>query len=298
MPPPMTWTPTPRTDPRLLRAFAFERAALSAMTDELRRAFAFERAMHAAAGRTVTAAWGQAFLDPALGRCHERNFVTAVADAGEHDAATLDAAAERLLGGEDLLHRRITVEGDDADARVRGELLALGYEPSRHVFLAFPDSAGPPPSVPGVTVVETDADAVVEANAHYLRTDPDTGYGRDDQTRAELVEHHRTYAALGPATERVFVVQDDDDGVVAWARLWTAGAVAQVEDVVCLAEHRGHGYGRAVVTEATRAALAGGAELTFIVADDADWPKELYGRLGYEPIGHLGVYLRLVPARG
>jgi predicted N-acetyltransferase YhbS len=268
------------------------------MTDQLRRAFAFERAMHAAAGRTVTAAWGQAYLDPALGRCHERNFLTAVADAGEHDAATLDAAAERLLGGEALLHRRITVEGDVADARLRDDLVARGYDASRHVFLAFADGAPPPAPVPGVAVVEVDADAVADANAHYLLTDRETEYGRDDQTRAELVEHHRTYAALGPASERVFVVQDDADAVVAWARLWVAGAVAQVEDVVCLAEHRGHGYGRAVVTEATRAALAGDAELTFIVADEADWPKELYGRLGYEPVGHLGVYLRLVPARG
>jgi GNAT superfamily N-acetyltransferase len=277
----MTQTPTPKTDPRLLRAFAFERA------------------MHAAVGRTITAAWGQAFLDPALARCHERNFLSAVADADDLDAAVLDAAAERLLGGENLLHRRITVEGDAADARLRGGLLALGYEASRHRFLAFAEDAPAPARVPGVTVLEVDADAVVAANAHYLLTDPETEYGRDDQTRADLLEHHRTYAALGPATERVFVVQDDEDAaVVAWARLWTAGAVAQVEDVVCLAEHRGHGYGRAVVTEATRAALAGDPELTFIVADEADWPKELYGRLGYEPVGHLGVYLRLVPARG
>ena len=266
------------------------------MTDQLRRAFAFERAMHAAVGRTVTAAWGQAFLDPALGRCHERNFLTAVADADTLDAATLDAAADRLLGGEALLHRRITVEGDAADTALRDDLVARGYDASTHVFLAFAEDAAPPAPVPGVTVVEVDAGAVADANAHYLLTDPETEYGRDDQTRAELVEHHRTYAAAGPATERVFVVQDGD-AVVAWARLWTAGAVAQVEDVVCLAEHRGHGYGRAVVTEATRAALAGGHELTFIVADEADWPKELYGRLGYEPIGHLGVYLRLVPAR-
>jgi hypothetical protein len=53
-----------------------------------------------------------------------------------------------------------------------------------------------------------------------------------------------------------------------------------------------------VTAAATRAALAGDAELTFIVADEDDWPKDLYARLGFVPLGRLGVYLRLVAPRG
>jgi predicted GNAT family acetyltransferase len=151
--------------------------------------------------------------------------------------------------------------------------------------------------VAGVDVVEVDGEAVVPANEHYLLTDPGTEYGRDAVTRADLLEHHRTYAAAGPVTERIFAVVVAG-AVVAWARLWSHDRVAQVEDVVCLAEHRGRGYGRAVVAAATRAALAEDPELAFIVADATDWPKELYGRLGYAPIGHLGVYLRLPAPRG
>jgi GNAT superfamily N-acetyltransferase len=33
-------------------------------------------------------------------------------------------------------------------------------------------------------------------------------------------------------------------------------------------------------------------ELTFVVADDEDWPKELYARLGFEPVGRLWVFHR------
>jgi GNAT superfamily N-acetyltransferase len=266
------------------------------MTTRLARAFAFERGMHLAVGRVVTAAWGQAFLDATLPRCHDRNCLWATGDAGGVDAATLDAAAERLLGDAGLLHRRIAVE-EPADARLRDDLVALGYDASRHVFLALPDRAAPPEPVAGVDVVEVDGEAVLPANEHYLLTDPDTAYGRDDVTRADLLEHHRTYAAAGPVAERIFAVVVAG-AVVAWARLWTDDRVAQVEDVVCLAEHRGRGYGRAVVAAATRAALAEGPELAFIVADEADWPKDLYGRLGYAPIGDLGVYLRLPPPRG
>ena len=46
---------------------------------------------------------------------------------------------------------------------------------------------------------------------------------------------------------------------------------------------------------ATRAALDAAPELLFIVADDADWPKELYGRIGYAPIGTKSVYTRHAP---
>jgi predicted GNAT family N-acyltransferase len=263
------------------------------MSMQLQRAFAFERAMHEAVGRTVTAAWGHAFLDPTLPRCHVRNFLSAAVGA---DAATVDAAAERLLGNAGLLHRRISVP-EPAGARLRDDLAALGYDASRHVFLALPAGAEAPEPVAGVDVVEVDGEAVLPANEHYLLTDPDTEYGRDDVTRAQLLEHHQTFAAVGPAEERIFAVVVGG-AVVAWARLWTHGAVAQVEDVVCLLENRGRGYGRAVVAAATRAALAEDPELAFIVADDADWPKELYGRLGYAPIGHVGVYLRLVAPRG
>jgi hypothetical protein len=34
-----------------------------------------------------------------------------------------------------------------------------------------------------------------------------------------------------------------------------------------------------------RASVADGNRTTFLVADDEDWPKELYARLGFEPIG-------------
>jgi hypothetical protein len=37
-------------------------------------------------------------------------------------------------------------------------------------------------------------------------------------------------------------------------------------------------------------------ELLFIVADDNDWPKDLYARLGFEPVGRTRAFHRLPPA--
>jgi GNAT superfamily N-acetyltransferase len=266
-----TPTPTRTDDPRLARAFAFERA------------------MHSAIGRTITGAWGQAFLSPDLDRCYDRNVLWAVDDAGGLSAAELDGHAERLLGGHDLPHRRLLLE-PPARARLHHGLVARGYDASRHLFQLHAGPAATPDAVPGVEVVEVSIDAILAANDRYLQTDRDTPYGRDARTRRHLIEHHRTYGPAG-AQERRFAVREGDD-VVAWARLWTRGAEAQVEDVICLAEYRGRGYGRAVVAAAARVALAKDPELLFIVADADDWPKELYARLGFAPAGELGVYLR------
>jgi predicted GNAT family N-acyltransferase len=248
--------------------------------------------MQSAAGRTITGAWGQAFLSPDLDRCYDRNVLWGIEDAGGLSAAALDGHAERLLGGHGLAHRRLLLE-PPAHARLHDDLAALGYDVSRHVFQLHAGPAATPDPVAGVVVVEVSVDAVMAANDYYLQTDPDTPYGRDARTRRHLLEHHRTFGPVG-GLERRFAVCEGDD-VVAWARLWTRGVEAQVEDVVCLAEYRGRGYGRAVVAAATRAALATDPQLLFIVADADDWPKELYARLGFVPAGELGVYLRFAP---
>jgi hypothetical protein len=244
--------------------------------------------MHAAVGRVVTTAWGEVYLRPELGRCYEVNQAWAVADAGGLDAEAIDRDVERLMRRAGLPHRQIAVE-QPAAQRLADDLAALGYGTTRHLYLAH---EGPPPTAPDVTVHEIDVETLLAGYDRYLRTDPDTPYGRDAVVRSHLLEHHRTYGSGGPARERRFAVLDDRGEAVAWAKLWTAGGMAQVEDVICLAEHRGRGYGRAVVATATLAGLAGAPELLVIAADADDWPKELYGRLGYVPVGGKHVVIR------
>ena len=66
--------------------------------------------------------------------------------------------------------------------------------------------------------------------------------------------------------------------------LYIDGADAQVEFVDTLEEFRGRGVARAVVLGAAEAARASGADRVFILADENDWPKELYRRLGFDPM--------------
>jgi N-acetylglutamate synthase-like GNAT family acetyltransferase len=260
----------------------------------LERAFAFERAMLGAVGRVVTASWGQAFLTPSLDRVYDRNVVWVVGDGGGASAVEVDGHAERLLSGHRMDHRRVLLE-PAADARIGAELVErCGYTRSAHVFMVLD---GTPAAAPdgAAGVVEASVAAVDAGCSRYLETDPDTAeYGRDPRTREQLLEHHRAYGPSAGA-ERRFAVLDDSGVAVAWARLWRRGSAFQIEDVVCLAEHRGHGHGRAVVAAATHPARAAGAPLLFIVADAGDWPRDLYARMGFTPAGELAIHQRFAP---
>jgi ribosomal protein S18 acetylase RimI-like enzyme len=77
-----------------------------------------------------------------------------------------------------------------------------------------------------------------------------------------------------------------DGEVVSYSDLYHDGADAQIEDVGTLPEHRDRGYASAVVLTAIEAARSDGAEFVCLVADANDWPKELYGRLGFDTVGH------------
>jgi ribosomal protein S18 acetylase RimI-like enzyme len=69
---------------------------------------------------------------------------------------------------------------------------------------------------------------------------------------------------------------------VAVTKLRTDPATSWIEDVYTAPEARRRGYARLLVTHASALGAAENPELTFIVADDNDWPKDLYRRIGFE----------------
>jgi hypothetical protein len=82
---------------------------------------------------------------------------------------------------------------------------------------------------------------------------------------AETVARHErdviaggTRAMATPGTR--FVVADHDGAPAAYATLYSDGAVAH--------------------------------QLIFLVADADDWPRELYARLGFDPVGHCWAFVR------
>jgi GNAT superfamily N-acetyltransferase len=91
---------------------------------------------------------------------------------------------------------------------------------------------------------------------------------------------------------RFFAVRVDGE-VVSYTDLYQDGNEAQIEDVGTLHDHRGKGYATAVVLGAIAAARERGAEFICLVADYEDWPKKLYGRLGFDELGYYVKFVNL-----
>ena len=255
-------------------------------TDErLARALAFERgARILAAGRIEELRYGKAFLQDDLPHVYWANMLCVTAREGVA-AAELVADADRILS--DVAHRQLVVEHESLWRMLEDDLVAAGWERDAILYMIH---ERPPDRMPDLAAVrEVSHDDVHAAEERFLRDEPGT---TEPEARQQVMQHNRHIGEL--LGERCFAAYADDE-VCAYARLRHVGGIAQIEDVVVLAEHRGAGLGRLVTGAALAAAEALEPELLFIVADDEDWPKELYGRLGFEPMGRIRAYHRLPP---
>ena len=137
---------------------------------------------------------------------------------------------------------------------------------------------------------EVDGPTLQAAEARSVREEP---YGGDEEVVRQLVAMRARLAEAVPAARFFVGAADGVDAAV--TTLYSDGVAAQVEDVATLRDYRRRGLARATVTAAIDAALAMGHEFVFIVADDDDWPKALYGRLGFDPVGRAWAFTRPGP---
>ena len=221
--------------------------------------------------------WGVALLTDDLPRVWDLNFV--LADRWGGSAAELAAEADRVLGATGLGHRKVAIHDQALGGRLWPEL-PVGSWPFHDRYLAMAHRREPDrPGDPAREVAELDLDAYLRAHEPVVRAAP---YGSDEETVSQLRELPRRSSA---ALETRFFAGLADGDAVSFASLLLDDAVAQIEDVATLEDHRGKGLARAVVLRCLAEARRAGAELVFLVADDQDWPKELYARLGFDPIG-------------
>ena len=108
------------------------------------------------------------------------------------------------------------------------------------------------------------------------------GYDSDPEVPRQLLDLDLRLAAAMNVLHFAALVAGE---TASYASLYIGAGVAQIEDVATLPVYRSRGLSRAVVLHAVAEARRSGAELIFLLADESDWPKELYGRLGFDAIG-------------
>lgn len=221
---------------------------------------------------------GVAMLTPSLPLVHDLNFLSVHRPAGPVTGPALLAAADRLLGGAGLGHRSVSLAGASDSPAIGSALAAAGWQASPLVTMALrraPDR--PPADHPRAEAVALDDLSGMFAGS--LREHEASAEGLVGQIAAA------DRRLLNATDARFFGVRGPGAEVVAACHLYSDGRTAQIEDVATLPGHRGQGAARAVIGAAIAAAHAAGHELVFIVAEASGWPREFYGRLGFDPIG-------------
>ncbi|MEA2157727.1 MAG: hypothetical protein QOD66_107 [Solirubrobacteraceae bacterium] len=203
--------------------------------------------------------------------------VIQVRQAPAMDVPGLISFADRALAGLD--HRRIDFERADSAGEMRAEFESRGWKSMCLLHMRYEGEA---PADAAATVEEVPYDAVddlrvawheedfpgVDASAYF-------GFARE----VSLARGARVLAVRAAG------------GSIAYAQIECAGDAAEVCAVYVHPDHRGHGLGTALTSEAIRAAPQ--VRDLWITADDEDRPKHLYARLGFRPVARELQVLRL-----
>ncbi len=185
----------------------------------------------------------------------------------------------------DLTFRHIVVDHDPTANELGSNLGSNGWKVDRLVMMVL--VAEPDHEVGTGAVVDLDAEQML---ALMRRWRAEEQRDIEPSTLEQLDEYNRLEAALWH--ECAFGVVGPTGSPVAITKLRRDGSTAWVEDVYTVPEERGKGYARMLVTHATALARSGHHELTFIIADDNDWPKNLYHKIGFRPIGTTWIFHR------
>ena len=253
------------------------------MPTELDRALAFEKAMIArCAERIVPSRSGQAYFNDTFPRVWWLNFL--LVDRGPTDPGELAAEAELLHTDAGQRHRRIEIPDDAVGESVAPFFRRLGWQVEPLALMAYRGEGERKADTSAVAEVERES--LVPFREEIARAQP---WATDEEAVRQVVAAGEVGARAGNA--RFFAVLEDGRPVAA-AQLNSDGRVAEVDDVATLPDFQGRGHASAVTLRAVEEALAAGHELVFLLADDEDWPKQLYARLGFEPIGRTWSFLR------
>jgi ribosomal protein S18 acetylase RimI-like enzyme len=244
----------------------------------LDRIHRFEREIEMTGSRTVDSPFGVGVLEPSLPLRHDSNYLLVDRLPLGTGAQGLADEAERILGGAGLKHRAVMCFDAGLGERLEPQFQELGWNVRRHIWMA---QLREPEKSADLSMVEE----VAEADLRPGRTAEIIQYPWGSEEVAQQLMEAKVLLA-DRATTRFFGVRVDGE-IVSWSDLYVAQGVGQVEDVATKEAYRGNGFATAVVLRATQEARAEGADLVFLVADGDDWPKELYGKLGFDTVGRL-----------
>jgi len=255
-------------------------------TEIMRRITEFDRELDLAiAERVEPVSEGiTAFLDTRIPRVWDANYL--VVERGV-SAETAAAKADEVLGGLGMAHREVCPSDQSFAGELEPGFLALGWEAEHGVQMVLRREPDRPA---GVEAEEISIEEAQEMRREMLIEGQNVD---DEETVEQLLELDCRVG--GSVRDRWFAARHDGE-FAGCCRLLQGPGIGQVEDVGTLKAARNRGIARAIVLAAAGASVADGDEITFVGALVDDWPRLLYERLGFDPVGGWR-FFRLKPPR-
>lgn len=218
--------------------------------------------------------FGTVLHDDTFPNKYDANFLRVERPVEGATAAELAAIADEVQASS--RHREFVFDDDDEGARLAAAFVDIGYIAERLVTMVL--AREPDREPPDLRAEEVDLQATWQLSVQASIE----GSPQISRADAEMLADHRT-VARDRVGARCFAAWDGDE-LAGACELYLHEGVAQIENVDTLAAHRNRGVARAFIAAAIAAAREAGADLIFLQADDADWPKLLYGKLGFDPV--------------
>jgi ribosomal protein S18 acetylase RimI-like enzyme len=228
--------------------------------------------------------FGTALYNDQLRRVYDTNFVRFERGFDALTGDVVEAAADELQAS--LRHRKVLIPDEQAGARVAEELKEKGW---RHHMLVTMAYRGPRDRT-GAGEQPRAAEQVDRRAVRGAREQAHDAGRRDAEAHRQIIAFTELMATV--VASRMYAAFTDGE-VGSYCALFQEHGVGQIDEVTTVERFQRRGLGTAVVEAALRASLADGDELTFLVADEADWPHEWYARLGFEAIGRRYELLRV-----
>ncbi|HSK91268.1 MAG TPA: GNAT family N-acetyltransferase [Euzebyales bacterium] len=246
------------------------------------RTIDFERRVRAALATTACPLpFGRVVISDDFTAIYDQNLIEIDSAAPPHEVRdTIERVASDLA----WQHRNVEITSPAIADQVRATLLAAGYREQCNITMALDARHCPTPAPVTAPAAVVDVGAQLPLARALLAEQPSiTG----DVVLDQFEQRERRLADVAGAR----AVVAPPDAPVSRCLVLTDGAIADIDAVGTLSAHRAQGWSTAVMWRAMELARADGLD-TVLVADDDDWPRSWYERLGFREIGRSAQFQR------
>jgi len=263
----------------------YGKGRLQAMTtpvsDELGRIVGFCRYLDESCSERVFSSFlATALLCESLPRVYDRNFLR-VEDI-DANANELAALADRIFGASGMSHRKVVADSAEAGERLAPQFESMGWKVDRTLIMVHSGSVEEE-RIPLV------AEVTSEEMLPYWEEENRSFCHGDEELIQQLT---RQNLLIKGKIDCQYLARRLDGRVVSGCQLYTRGGTAQIETVGTLPEYRNRGLASSIVRRAAWEAFSSGHDLVWLMAHENDWPKALYAKLGFNPIGRFYGFTR------